>query len=375
MAGFRAAAERAISLNPLEGYTGAYLGMLMAYSGHWERGCALAERAMQLNPNHPGWYWFPRVFDAYRRRDYQSALEMALKVNLPGFWRTQLVLAAVNGQLGERVAAGNAVRELLKIRPSFAVIARDELKKWYDDELTEHLIEGLRKAGLEVRDAEPQSNSPGTLPVQTASGPSRTDEGFWVAVLPFKYSGNNAELTALSERLTEDITTGLSRFSYLKFIARSSTERYASGTVDVRSASKELGVRFVMEGSLRHAGTKLRLAVQLVDAVSGAHLWAENFERTFNPETVFALQDELVPRIVSTVADAHGILPHTMGESIRSKNPQQLSPYEAVLRGFSYAERVSPEEHAIARAALERAVEIAPELRLRLGDAVPLHQG
>ena len=360
LAGFRAAAERAISLNPLEGYTGAYLGMLMAYSGHWERGCALAERAMQLNPNHPGWYWFPRVFDAYRRRDYQRAVEMALKVNLPDFWRTQLVLAAANGQLGERVAAGNAVRELLKIRPSFAVIAPDELKKWYNDELTGHLIEGLRKAGLEVRDAKPQSNSPGTMPVQTASGPSRTDEGFWVAVLPFKYSGSNAELTALSEGLTEDITTGLSRFSYLKVIARSSTERHASGAVDVRSASKELGARFVMEGSLRHAGTKLRLAVQLVDAVSGAHLWAENFERTFNPETVFALQDELVPRIVSTVADAHGILPHTMGESIRSKNPQQLSPYEAVLRGFSYAERVSPEEHAIARAALERAVEIAP---------------
>jgi adenylate cyclase len=130
--------------------------------------------------------------------------------------------------------------------------------------------------------------------------------------------------------------------------------------VDVRSAGKALGARFVMEGSLRHAGTKLRLAVQLVDGVSEAHLWAENFERTFDPEKVFALQDELVPRIVSTVADAHGILPHTMGEAIRVKSPEQLTPYEAVLRGFSYAERVSPEEHAIARAALERAVELAP---------------
>jgi serine/threonine protein kinase len=148
--GFRAAAERAIALNPMEGYTAAYLGMLIAYSGDWERGCALADRAMQLNPNHPGWYWFPRAFNAYRQSDYRGALETVLKVNLPGFWRTQLMLAAANGQLGERVAAGQAIQELLKIRPNFAVIASDELKKWYDKELNEHLIEGLRKAGLDV---------------------------------------------------------------------------------------------------------------------------------------------------------------------------------------------------------------------------------
>ena len=97
-----------------------------------------------------------------------------------------------------------------------------------------------------------------------------------------------------------------------------------------------------MEGNLRQAGTKLRLAVQLVDATTGAHLWAENYERTFDPEAVFALQDELVPRIVSTVADAHGILPHTMSEAIAGKSPELLSPYEAVLRSFSYAERLTP---------------------------------
>ena len=129
---------------------------------------------------------------------------------------------------------------------------------------------------------------------------------FWVAVLPFKYSGANADLTALAEGLTEDIVTGLSRFSYLKVIARGSTARFKNEAADVRSAGKELGVRYVMEGSLRQAGTKLRLAVQLVDAVSGAHLWAENFERTFSPETVFELQNDLVPRIVSTVADMYG---------------------------------------------------------------------
>ena len=134
-------------------------------------------------------------------------------------------------------------------------------------------------------------------PIRNAddSGAARTEEGFWVAVLPFKYTGTNADLTALVEGLTEDIVTGLSRFSYLRVIARSSTSRYANESVDVRTAGKELGARYVMEGNLRQAGGKLRLAVQLVDAVSGAHLWAENYERTFSPETVFELQDDSSP--------------------------------------------------------------------------------
>jgi TolB-like protein/tRNA A-37 threonylcarbamoyl transferase component Bud32 len=192
------------------------------------------------------------------------------------------------------------------------------------------------------------------------SGASRTEEGFWVAVLPFKCTGGGAELAALSEGLTEDIVTGLSRFSYLRVIARGSTARFAGEAVDVRAAGRELGARYVMEGSLRQAGTKLRLAVQLVDATSGAHLWAENYLHSFGPDTIFDVQDELVPRIVATVADARGVLCHTMSEALRSKAPNQLTPYEAVLRSFAYLQRIEPVEHALVRAALERSVEQAP---------------
>ena len=96
--------------------------------------------------------------------------------------------------------------------------------------------------------------------------------------------------------------------------------RYANESADVKSAGKELGARYVIEGNLRHAGTKLRVAVQLVDASSGAHLWAETYERAFNPDSVFQIQDDLVPRIVSTLADAHGILAHSMSEAIGQKS-------------------------------------------------------
>ncbi len=192
------------------------------------------------------------------------------------------------------------------------------------------------------------------------SGAVRADQGFWVAVLPFKYGGGNAELTALADGLSEDIVAGLSRFSYLRVVARSSSSRYTHEEFDVRSAGKSLGARYVMKGSLRQAGARLRIAVQLVDTSSGAHLWAESYDRSFSPETVFELQDDVVPRIVSTVADSHGVLPHSMSEAVRSKSSDQLSPYEGLLRSFGYFERVSIAEHSVTRDTLERAVEQAP---------------
>jgi TolB-like protein/Flp pilus assembly protein TadD len=203
--------------------------------------------------------------------------------------------------------------------------------------------------------------APASRPAPAAdSGAVRADEGFWVAVLPFKHRGADPGLEALAEGLTEEIVTGLSRFSYLRVIARSSTARFGSGAVDVRAIGKEIGARYVMEGSLRQAGAQLRVAVQLVDTVSGAHLWADTYDRPFRPEEVFALQDELVPRIVSTLADMQGVLPRSMSDAVRSRPPEELSPYEAVLRGFGYPARGTPEELAAARSGLEAAVQKAP---------------
>ena len=132
----------------MDGFTIAYLGFLIAYAGDWERGCALSERARSLNPHHPGWYWFPSVLDAYRKGDYRDALAIASKINMPGFWRTQVALAASYAQVGEVQQAAKALRALLTIRPDFAAVARQELEKWWQPQLVEHLIDGLRKAGL-----------------------------------------------------------------------------------------------------------------------------------------------------------------------------------------------------------------------------------
>ncbi len=364
---FRPAAERAIELNRMDASVAAYIGNLIAYSGDWEHGCAVVDSAMQLNPHHPGWYWFVKFNDAYRRRDYRGALGFALKINLPGNFYTHAVIAQTYGQLGMREKARKALEELLALRPDFAKTAREEYGRWFHDlAFVEHQLDGLRKAGLEIAPEEESAAfpAPGNIPrseTKTESGAARAEEGFWVAVLPFKFAGANEDLKGLADGLSEEIVTGLSRFSYLRVIARGSTAKYSSESGDVRAIGKELGARYVMEGSLRQSGSRLRIAVQLVDGSSGAHLWAETFDRPFQPEALFELQDEIVPRIVSTVADMNGVLPRSMTEAVRSRDPEQLSPYEAVLRSFGYLQRVTPEDLAAARSGLESAVRKAPD--------------
>jgi tetratricopeptide (TPR) repeat protein len=147
---FRNAADRTLALNPMDGNATSHLGMLVACAGEWERGCALAIRATQLNPHHPGWYWYPMFFDAYRRGDYHGALAIVLKINLPGHVYGCAVRAAAHAQLGEMEPAREALQQLLALRPEFATSGQDDFGRWFDPELTAHLIDGLRKAGLEV---------------------------------------------------------------------------------------------------------------------------------------------------------------------------------------------------------------------------------
>ena len=360
---FRSAAERAIALNPMDGATIEYMAHLIAFSGDWERGCELAERGRELNPNYPGWYWAVQFHNAYRNRDYAGARTFLLKSkNVPANVLLGTMLAAVLGQLGEREAAGKALRELLDLNPEWPRVGPSELEKWYLPDHVEHLMDGLRRAGLEIA-AKGESTATAVGPFHASapiSGASRADEGFWIAVLPFKQGGASADLTALAEGLSEEIVGGLSRFSYLRVITSGSTRRYAGEAPDLREVGRELGARYVMNGSLRQAGTRLRVAVQLVDAATGAQLWAQTYERPFSPEAVFELQDDLVSRVVSTVGDPHGILPHTISESLRTRPAAALTPYEAVLRSFGFGYRSTAEEHAAVRDVLERAVEDAP---------------
>ena len=367
---FRDAAERAVVLNPMDGNSVAYLGELLIYAGSAERGMQLVERAKQLNPNHPGWYWFADFYHAYSRGEYRDALSFALKAKLRGNPLAPMFLAAAYGQLGDVEGGAMAAAELVKFRPELPALMRKQVAKVWNAEYGERFLEGLRKAGLEIPEAgatagQKSSTQPTSSTLRSGavpdSGATRADEGFWVAVLPFKYAGTSTELKALADGLSEEIVTGLSRFSYLRVIARGSTAKYSSEAGDVRAIGKELGARYVMEGSIRQAGAKVRIAVQLIDANAGSSLWAETYDRPFTPEETLDVIDDVVPRIVATIGDAQGVLAHSMTEALRHRDPESLTPYEALLRSFGFHQHVSEDEHLVGITALESAVKKAPD--------------
>ena len=249
LAAFGPAAERAMALNPLNTDAVGILGLQIVHTGEFERGAAIVRRAMELNANHAGWMHFAPLWEHFHKGEYEQALERANRVDVPGLFWPFLVVASACGHLGRRAEAAAAVRDLLALDPEFAAHARSNVGTWhFASGLMEPILEGLRKAGLSIPATDGSSDSPGRIGTVTAradraesgtdSGQVRADEGFWVAVLPFKYSGADAGLTALAEGLTEDIVTGLSRFSYLRVIARSSTAHLVNQAVDVRPPAR-----------------------------------------------------------------------------------------------------------------------------------------
>jgi tetratricopeptide (TPR) repeat protein len=151
---FFAEAERAVALNPNNSMVLANVGLQMILPGELDRGFALINKAIALNPNHPEWYHFPLFHYHYLRGEYEKALDMALKINMPGFFWTHVLRAAVYGQLGRKAEAREAADKLLELYPTYPENARDEFRKWnFPEEAIEHHLEGMRKAGLDIPDA------------------------------------------------------------------------------------------------------------------------------------------------------------------------------------------------------------------------------
>lgn len=163
-----------------------------------------------------------------------------------------------------------------------------------------------------------------------------------VGVLPFENLSEDPKQDFFSDGLTEGIITALSRFKDLFVIARNSTFRYKGQAVDVRQLKKELGARYVLEGSVQRAGDALRVTAQLLDAKDGTHLWAESYDRQLSAASVFAVQDEITEQVVATIAGAHGVISRARFAEITEKPAGSLDAYESVLQAQSYP-RSTPE--------------------------------
>jgi TolB-like protein len=188
----------------------------------------------------------------------------------------------------------------------------------------------------------------------------RREEGFWTAMVPFKFSGD-PEIAVLAEGLTEEIVGGLSRFPYLRVITHDLALPHLTQGPAARRIGNDIGARYILEGSLRQVGGKLRVTARLIDTDTGTHLWAESFEREWHPQRIFEMQDEITDRIVAPVADVYGVLARAITASTAARPPETLMPHEAVWRFFYAEQRGSSEDHLLARVALERAVEMQPD--------------
>jgi len=182
-----------------------------------------------------------------------------------------------------------------------------------------------------------------------------------VAVLPFENLSRDPDQEYFSDGLTEDIITALSRFRDLFVIARNSTFRYKGQAVDVRQLNKELGARYVLEGSVQKAGDTLRVTAQLLDAKDGTHLWADTYDRELSASSIFAVQDDISEQVVATIAGASGVISRARFAAIKGKPTDRLDAYECVLRAAAYyRDNWSAREHAELRDGLERAVKSDP---------------
>ncbi len=174
-----------------------------------------------------------------------------------------------------------------------------------------------------------------------------------IAVLPFVNMSEDPKQEYFSDGMTEDLITDLSKLSDLFVIARNSVFTYKGKAVDVEEVSWKLGVRYVLEGSVRKADNRVRVTAQLVDATTGGHLWAERYDREL--KDIFTLQDEIVQKIVAALAVK---LAEGEQERLVRRYTGNLEAYDYFLRGKEYFSRFTKEANAQARQMFEKAVEL-----------------
>jgi adenylate cyclase len=176
-----------------------------------------------------------------------------------------------------------------------------------------------------------------------------------VAVLPFTNMSVDPEQEFFADGIAEDIITALSRYPSLFVIARNSSFTYKGRAVDVKQVGRELGVRYVLEGSLRKAGNRIRVTAQLVEAETGKHVWAERYDRDL--ADIFVVQDEITEAV--TIAIAPAIADAEQHRAMR-KPPGSLDAWAAYQRGLWHLSKASTEDHALAQKFFQQAVDLDP---------------
>src|SRR5947207_8846602 len=189
-----------------------------------------------------------------------------------------------------------------------------------------------------------------------------------IAVLPFINRGGDAEQEYFSDGISEDIITALSKLRWFFVIARNSSFTYKGKAVHLKQVADELGVRYVLEGSVRKGGDRVRITAQLNDVSTGSHIWAERYDRDL--ADVFAVQDEITESIVAAIEPQ---LYAAENFRARRKAPGSLDAWDLVMRALSHYWRMTRQDNVVAQALLEKAIAIDPNYGQALGVLATSH--
>jgi adenylate cyclase len=216
-----------------------------------------------------------------------------------------------------------------------------------------------------VRGPRPNPPLPGLDPGITGEGSARSarvgaplplPDKPSIAVLPFQNLSGDPEQEYFADGMVEEIITALSRIRWLFVIARNSSFIYKGQAVDVKRVGRELGVRYVLEGSVRRSGDRVRVTAQLIDAISSAHVWAERYDRDLRD--IFAVQDEITASVAGAIEPA---LAEAEQQRVLRKPPDRLDAWEAYQRGLWHFYKYGAEDNETAQTFFRQAIAIDPD--------------
>jgi TolB-like protein/Tfp pilus assembly protein PilF len=231
----------------------------------------------------------------------------------------------------------------------------------------QRLIRTIPRKGLRfVGEVRTRANDVGDIAAATPSRkdvrPSSATDRPAIAVLPFTNMSDDPEQGYFSDGISEDIIAALSRLRWFQVIARNSSFIYKGKAVHLKQVAADLGVDYVLEGSVRKVGHRVRITAQLNDVSSGSHIWAERYDRRI--DDVFAVQDEITEAIVASIEPQLYVAENFHAQR---KPPDNMGAWELVMRALSHFWRVTQEDNAIAQALLEKAIAIDPHYGQALG--------
>ena len=335
-------AERGVSINP-NAQTMYGMGNHLFIVGRHEESIAMHKKAFRLDPNHSAMYIKQLGVAYFNAERYEEALAEFTRALRKGGFSPKILhlsLAATYAMLGQEEKARYHVAEVLKIDPKYSLKRhakriRNNFKYQAD---ADRWINALRKAGL-----------PDNPPVAVSDKPS-------IAVLPFTNISGDPKEDYLSDGITEQIITALSKIPKMLVISRNSVFTYKGKPVMVQQVSKELGVRYVLEGSVQKEGDRLRITAQLIDAKTGNHLWSERYDRDL--KDLFDLQDDITKNVITALQ-----VKLTQGQTARiyGKGTDNLEAYLKAMKGIHHITLRTKNDVEIGRKLFEEAIALDPD--------------